>query len=53
MRVRSTSMQIATPSFIVTAKGWAPPMPPSPAVTVSLPLRDPPKCRRAASAKVS
>ena len=26
-------MQIATPSFMVTASGWAPPMPPRPAVT--------------------
>ena len=33
--------------------GWAPPMPPSPAVSTNLPLRVPPKCLRAASAKVS
>ena len=33
MRCWSHSTQIATPSFIVTASGWAPPMPPSPAVT--------------------
>ena len=32
-------MQIATPSFIVTASGWAPPIPPSPAVTVMVPAR--------------
>ena len=28
----STSITSATPSFIVTASGWAPPMPPAPAV---------------------
>jgi hypothetical protein len=33
--------------------GCAPPMPPSPAVSTNLPLRVPPKCLRAASAKVS
>ena len=31
------SMQIATPSFMVTASGWAPPMPPRPAVRVIVP----------------
>ena len=34
IRDGSQSMQMATPSFIVTASGWAPPMPPSPAVSV-------------------
>ena len=33
MRAGSHSMQMATPSFMVTASGWAPPMPPRPAVT--------------------
>ena len=33
----SHSMQMTTPSFIVTASGWAPPMPPSPAVSVIVP----------------
>ncbi len=33
--------------------GCAPPMPPNPAVRMNLPLSDPPKCLRAASAKVS
>ena len=37
MRVTSQSTQIATPSFIVTASGCAPPMPPSPAVRVIVP----------------
>ena len=37
MRESSHSMQIATPSFIVTASGCAPPMPPSPAVSVMVP----------------
>ena len=42
MRSGSTSTINDTPSFIVTAKGWAPPIPPSPAVSVSLPFRLPP-----------
>ena len=37
MRDGSTSMQRQTPSFMVTASGCAPPMPPSPPVTVSVP----------------
>ena len=37
MRVTSQSTQIATPSFIVTASGCAPPMPPQPAVRVIVP----------------
>ena len=32
----------AGPSFIVTANGWAPPMPPQPAVRVSVPASVPP-----------
>ena len=46
-------MQIATPSFIVTASGCAPPMPPRPAVTVIVPASVPPKRRSATAAKVS
>ena len=46
-------MQRATPSFMVTASGWAPPMPPSPAVSVIVPASEPPKRRRAISAKHS
>ena len=34
-------MQSATPSFMVTASGWAPPMPPSPAVSTTRPRRLP------------
>ena len=36
------------PSFIVIASGWAPPIPPQPAVTFSVPASVPPKCCRAA-----
>ena len=36
----STSMHSATPSFIVTASGCAPPMPPRPAVSVIVPASD-------------
>jgi hypothetical protein len=43
----------AAPPFIVIASGCAPPMPPSPAVTVAVPASVPPKCWRAASANVS
>ena len=53
MRVRSTSATSATPSFIVMASGWAPPMPPRPAVTVMRPRSDPPKCSFATAASVS
>ena len=49
----STSTQIATPSFIVTARGWAPPMPPSPAVSVIVPASVPPKRLSATAANVS
>jgi hypothetical protein len=37
IRAGSTSTHSATPSFIVIASGWAPPIPPSPAVRVSVP----------------
>lgn len=49
----STSMQIATPSFMVTARGWAPPMPPRPAVRVMVPARVPPNFLAATAEKVS
>jgi hypothetical protein len=53
MRCRSTSTQSAQPSFIVTASGCAPPIPPSPAVTTSLPRSEPPNRCRASAANVS
>ena len=53
IRAWSHSMQIATPSFMVTASGWAPPMPPRPAVSVMVPARVPPKRLSATAAKVS
>ena len=37
----SISTVIFTPSFIVTARGCAPPIPPNPAVKVNVPLKDP------------
>ncbi len=40
-------------SFMVTARGWAPPMPPSPAVRVMVPARVPPNFLAATAAKVS
>ena len=40
--VGSTSTQSATPSFIVTASGCAPPIPPSPAVSEIVPASVPP-----------
>jgi hypothetical protein len=46
-------MQIATPSFIVTASGCAPPMPPSPAVSVMVPAKVPPNFFAATAANVS
>ena len=46
-RASSTSMAMHTPSFIVTASGWAPPIPPRPAVRVTVPRSVPPKCWRA------
>ena len=36
-RAGSTSITRQTPSFSVTASGWAPPIPPQPPVTVSVP----------------
>ncbi len=53
MRVGSASTQRATPSFMVTASGWAPPIPPSPAVRVIVPARLPPNRLRATAPKVS
>ena len=53
IREGSQSMQIATPSFIVTASGWAPPMPPRPAVSVIVPASVPPKCFSPTAANVS
>ena len=47
------SMQIATPSFMVTASGCAPPMPPSPAVSVIVPASVPPNRLSATAANVS
>jgi len=44
--------QMTTPSFIVTASGCAPPIPPRPAVTVSVPASVPPNRRSATAAKV-
>src|ERR687898_461727 len=41
MRSGSTSTQRATPSFMVTARGWAPPIPPSPAVRQMRPFKLP------------
>ena len=46
-------MQITTPSFMVTASGWAPPMPPSPAVTVIVPASVPSNRLSATAANVS
>ena len=46
-------MQMATPPFMVTASGWAPPIPPSPAVSVTVPARVPPKRLAATAANVS
>ena len=39
MRTGSTSTQSATPPAMVTASGWAPPMPPRPAVSTRRPAR--------------
>jgi hypothetical protein len=47
------SMIKQTPSFMVTASGCAPPMPPQPAVSVSVPASVPPKRLAATAAKVS
>ena len=53
MRTGSTSTQSATPSFIVTASGCAPPIPPSPPVSVIVPFSELPKYWCAHSASVS
>ena len=53
IRLSSTSTVILTPSFIVTANGCAPPMPPNPAVSVSVPFNDPLNSLLAISASVS
>jgi hypothetical protein len=53
IRDGSQSMQIATPPFMVTASGWAPPMPPSPAVSVMVPASEPPNRFAATAANVS
>ena len=53
MRDGSTSTQIATPPFIVTASGCAPPIPPRPPVSVIVPARVPPKRLFATAANVS
>jgi hypothetical protein len=45
--------QIATPSFIVTASGCAPPMPPRPPVSVIVDFNDPPNRLAATAEKVS
>ena len=39
--------------FMVAASGWAPPIPPMPPETTSLPASEPPKCLRPSEAKVS
>ncbi len=49
----SQSTHRATPSFIVTASGWAPPIPPRPAVSVIVPARVPPNLLAATAANVS
>ena len=53
IREGSQSMQIAIPSFMVTASGWAPPIPPRPAVSVMVPASVPPKRFAATAANVS
>ena len=45
--------QRAAARSCVTASGWAPPIPPSPAVTTSRPASEPPKRLRAIAANVS
>ncbi len=49
----SHSTQMTTPPFIVTASGWAPPMPPRPPVSVIVPVSVPPKRLAAIAANVS
>jgi hypothetical protein len=52
-RVSSTSTTITAPSFIVTANGCAPPMPPAPPVSVNVPASVPPNRLRATAPNVS
>ena len=54
-RIRDASHVDAdgTPSFMVTASGCAPPMPPSPAVSVIVPASVPPNLLAATAANVS
>src|SRR5437868_4100743 len=47
MRAGLTSTPRNAAPFMVAARGWAPPMPPRPAVTTNRPATLPPKCRRA------
>ena len=53
MRCGSTSMPRKHAPFMVAASGCAPPIPPMPPDTTTLPASDPPKCLRASEAKVS
>ena len=53
IRPGSISTQTATPPFIVTARGCAPPMPPSPAVRTMRPFKEPAKRCAASSPSVS
>ena len=53
MRDLSTSITKQTPPFIVTARGCAPPIPPQPPVSVSVPWSVPLKRFWATAAKVS
>jgi hypothetical protein len=46
-------MQMATPSFMVTASGCAPPMPPRPPVSVMVPASVPSNRLAATAANVS
>ena len=46
-------MHSATPPFMVTASGCAPPIPPRPAVRVMVPASEPPNRFAATAAKVS
>ena len=52
-RAASTSTMRQAPPFIVTASGCAPPMPPQPAVSVSVPASVPPNRFAATAANVS
>ena len=52
-RAGSTSTIRQAPPFMVTASGCAPPMPPQPPVSVSVPARLPPNRLAATAANVS